>query len=243
MSKSTRIIGIVLLAFLVLQMASMHHWGEVFAWIIALGVWIMACVQQSRIDEAQRKIEELQKQLGSRRGDLSKVAKNLNSDHVGLPAKSGAAMNAPPEMPMELIVATFLRTVPTCLRIVREETIGTAEIPDATIANITVALFLFFLPDYVPYSDQENIYKMRRAFQTSWLAVDNVGGDEDGSREWFRLFSSCLVTSEPPVNRIAIAIAALKTKFPGHSDDESALDVLVYSVWSGMKTINSFVIT
>jgi hypothetical protein len=243
MNKSTRIVGIVLLAFLVLQMASMHHWGEVFAWIIALGVWYMACLQQSCIDEAQRKIEELQKQLGSRCGDLIQVAKNLSSDHVALPAKSGAAMSAPPEMPMELIVATFLRTVPTCLRIVREETIGTAEIPDATIANITVALFLFFLPDYVPYSDQENIYKMRRAFQTSWLAIHNVSGDEGGAREWFDLLNCGMAASEPPLNRIAIAIAALKTKFPGHSDDESALDVLVYSVWSSMKTINSFVIT
>jgi hypothetical protein len=88
-------------------------------------------------------------------------------------------MNAPVEMPMELVVGTFLRTVPTCLRIVREETTGTADIPDATIANITVALFLFLLPDYVPFSDQENIYKMRRAFQTSWSAVYQVGGDED----------------------------------------------------------------
>ena len=152
-------------------------------------------------------------------------------------------MNAPPEMPMELVVATFLRTVPTCLRIVREETNGTAEIPDATIANISVALFLFSLPDYVPYSENENIYKMRRAFQTSWLAVYKVGGDEDGAREWFDLFNSGLLTSEPPVNRIAIAIAALKAKCPGASNDESALDVLVYSIWSGMKTIKSLVIT
>jgi len=144
---------------------------------------------------------------------------------------------------MELVVATFLRTVPSCLRIVREETISTADIPDATIANITVALFLFFLPDYVPYSDEENIYKMRRAFQTSWLAVENVGGDGDGAREWFDLFNSGLLTSEPPVNRVAIAIGALKAKFPGRSDDESALDVLIYSVWSGMKTIKSLVIT
>ena len=144
---------------------------------------------------------------------------------------------------MELVVATFFRTVPTCLRIVREETNGTAKIPDATITNITVALFLFFLPDYVPYSGNENTYKMRRAFQTSWVAIYNVGGDEDGAREWFDLFNSGLVTSEPPVNRIAIAIAALKEKFPGRSNDESALDVLVYSVWSGMKTINSLVIT
>ena len=152
-------------------------------------------------------------------------------------------MNGPPEMPMELVVATFFRTVPTCLRIVREETTGTAEIPDATLANITVALFLFFLPDYVPYSEEPNIYKMRRAFQASWLAVYNVGGDEDGAREWFNLFNGGLLTSKPVVNRIAMAIAALKTKCPGRSDDESALDVLVYSVWSGMKTINSLVIT
>lgn len=75
MSRSTRIVGIVLLAFLVLQMASMHHWGEMFAWIMALGVWIMACVQQSRIDKGQRKIEELQKQLGSKSGDLGEIAK------------------------------------------------------------------------------------------------------------------------------------------------------------------------
>ncbi len=140
-------------------------------------------------------------------------------------------------------MGTFLRTVPTCLRIVREETTGTFEIPDAIITNITVALFLFFLPDYVPFSDQENIYKMRRAFQTSWLAISDVGGDEEDAREWFDLFNRGMVASEPPVNRIAVAIAVLKTKFPGRSDGESALDVLIYSVWSGMKTINSFVIT
>jgi hypothetical protein len=152
-------------------------------------------------------------------------------------------MNAPPEMPMELVVATFFRTVPTCIRIVREETNDTASISDATLANITVGLFLFFLPEYLPYSNEENIYKMRRAFQTAWIAVGNVGGDEDGAREWFQLFNNGLITAEPPANRIAITIAALKSKFPGSSDTESALDVLPYSVSSGMKTIQSLVIT
>ena len=243
MSKAIRITGIAVLVLLVLQMASVHHWGEAFAWIVALGIWLMACVQQSWIDDLQRKIGTLEKQRASICGDSDKIARDSNSHRVALPTKTGAAMNAPLEMPMELIVATFFRTVPTCLRIVREEVTGTAEISDATLANITVALFLFFLPDYVPFSDQENIYKMRRAFQTSWLAISDVGGDEDDAREWFDLFNRGMVASEPPVNRIAVAIAVLKTKFPGHSDGESALDVLVYSVWSGMRTINSFVIT
>jgi hypothetical protein len=152
-------------------------------------------------------------------------------------------MNATPELPMELVVATFFRTVPTCIRIVREETGDTANISDATLVNITVGLFLFFLPDYLPYSHEENIYKMRRAFQTAWIAVVNAGGDEDGAREWFQLFNSGLLTADPPPNRIAIAIAALKSKFPGGSDTESAIDVLPYSVSSGMKTIQSLVIT
>jgi len=176
MSKAIRITGIAVLVLLVLQMASVHHWGEAFAWIVALGIWLMACVQQSWIDDLQRKIGTLEKQRASICGDSDKIARDSNSHRVALPTKTGAAMNAPLEMPMELIVATFFRTVPTCLRIVREEVTGTAEISDATLANITVALFLFFLPDCVPYSDQENIYKMRRAFQTSWLTVFDVGG-------------------------------------------------------------------
>ena len=61
MSRSTRIVGIVILALLVLQMASMRHWGEVFAWSMALVAWILACLQQSRLDEMQRKLDELKK--------------------------------------------------------------------------------------------------------------------------------------------------------------------------------------
>jgi hypothetical protein len=74
MSRSTKIIGLTIIALSLLWAISMRHWGEVFPWIIALGTWYMACLQQSRIDEAQRKIEELQKQLGSKSGDLGEIA-------------------------------------------------------------------------------------------------------------------------------------------------------------------------
>ena len=64
MTKATRIVGIVVFAIMVLFAASAHRWREMFAWIIALGTWVMACVQQSRIDDEKRKIAKLQKQLG-----------------------------------------------------------------------------------------------------------------------------------------------------------------------------------
>jgi hypothetical protein len=152
-------------------------------------------------------------------------------------------MDTPREIPVELVVATLLRTVPTCINIVRKETSDTDHISDATLTNIVVGLFLFFLPEYLPYQKEENIYKMRRAFQAAWLAVSNTGGDEDDAREWFQLFNSGLLTVEPPPDRIAISIKALKSKFPGATETESALDVLVYSVWSGMKTIPCLTMT
>src|SRR5260370_4490061 len=153
-------------------------------------------------------------------------------------------MDTPPEIPVEVVAATLLRTVPTCINIVREETSDTDHISDATLTNIIVGLFLFFLPEYLPYQKDENTYKMRRAVQTAWLAVGNAGGDEDGAREWFQLFNSGLPAAEPPPDRIAISIKALKGKFPAQrTDTESALDVLVYSVWHGMKTIPCLTMT
>jgi hypothetical protein len=132
------------------------------------------------MDDLRRKIGTLEKQRARSCGDSHKIATDSNSHRVALATKTGAAMNAPREMPMELIVATFFRTVPTCVRIVREEATDTAEISDATLANVTVALFLFFLPDYVPYSDQENIYKMRHV---------RFSGCVDDSADWSTVYA------------------------------------------------------
>ena len=60
MSWPTRIIGAVIIAFSLFSAAWMHHWRETFAWIIALGSWYMASLQESRIKDAQRKIDELE---------------------------------------------------------------------------------------------------------------------------------------------------------------------------------------
>lgn len=65
MSKWTRIVGIVMIMTMVLQVASMRHWGEMFAYILALGSWGLACLQQSRLDDAQRELDKLKKRLDS----------------------------------------------------------------------------------------------------------------------------------------------------------------------------------
>lgn len=225
MTKPTRIVGIVVIALNLLWAISMRHGHATFAWIMALVSWIIACVQQSRIEEMQCKLDGLKENQGNvDRSEQSRI-------------------DTPPEVPVELVVATLLRTVPTCINIVRKETSDTDNISDTTLTNITVGLFLFFLPEYLPIQKEENIYKMRRAFQTAWLAAGNAGGDEEGTREWFQVFNGGLLTAELPPNRIAISIKALKSKFPGATDKESALDVLVYSVWHGMKTIPSLTMT
>ncbi len=157
-------------------------------------------------------------------------------------------MNAGEKIPVELVVTTFLTTVPTHLQIVRGETTDTEAISNATLVNITVALFLFFLAGHLPDSNEENITKMRRAFQAAWLWVGKIGGDENRAREWFELFNSSLVNSglliSDPLSRMAIALWVLKNKFPSSCDAESALEILPHLVLFGpMKTIESISIT
>jgi hypothetical protein len=55
---------------MILQMAFMRHWGEAFAYFLALLAWYLACLQQSRFDEAQRKISELEKRIRGNSDEL-----------------------------------------------------------------------------------------------------------------------------------------------------------------------------
>ena len=68
MSWPVRIVGAVFIAFSLLSAAWMKHWREVFAWGMALGAWYLACLQQSRVDDAQRRIDELEKTPKSPQG-------------------------------------------------------------------------------------------------------------------------------------------------------------------------------
>lgn len=70
MSKSMRIVGVVIISVMILQMAFMRHWGEAFAYFLALLAWYVACLQQSRFDEAQRKIRELEKRIPGNSDEL-----------------------------------------------------------------------------------------------------------------------------------------------------------------------------
>ena len=53
---------------------------------------------------------------------------------------------------VEEAVATFVRAIPRCVQLVREETSGRCPKPDATIVNISAGMFLFFLAGLLPYS-------------------------------------------------------------------------------------------
>jgi hypothetical protein len=63
MSWPIRIVGALIIAFSLFSAAWMKHWREVFAWVMALGAWYLACLQQSRVDDAQRRIDKLEKRL------------------------------------------------------------------------------------------------------------------------------------------------------------------------------------
>ena len=143
--------------------------------------------------------------------------------------------NGPTEMPVELVVGTLLRRTPVCIRIVRDQGIDASAVPDATLANITAGVFLFLLGDYLPMQLEENSEKIQRAFDSAWSLVDQVGGDEEGARKWFETISVGLLASPWPPDRVALTIAQLQSYFPGTSEGESALDILVYSVSNGMK--------
>jgi hypothetical protein len=143
--------------------------------------------------------------------------------------------NGPTEMPVELVMATLLRTIPVCIRIVRDEGVDSSVIPDATLANITAGVVLFLLGDYLPMQLEEKTETIQRAFDSAWSLIDQIGGDEEGARAWFETISVGLLASPWPPDRVALSIAQLKSYFPGKCEGESALDILVYSVSNGMK--------
>jgi hypothetical protein len=63
MTWPIRIVGAVVILLRLLQVAWEHHWSETFAYALALAAWYMASLQQSRIDDAERKIQELERRL------------------------------------------------------------------------------------------------------------------------------------------------------------------------------------
>ena len=63
MTWPIRIVGAVVILLRILQVAWLHHWSETLAYVLALAAWYMASVQQSRIDDAERQIQELERRL------------------------------------------------------------------------------------------------------------------------------------------------------------------------------------
>lgn len=66
MSLPQKIIGSLFLAGFAISSAFKHHWWEMFAWIVALGSWYMAGLQESRIRDAHAEIASLKKQIEDR---------------------------------------------------------------------------------------------------------------------------------------------------------------------------------
>lgn len=61
MSGLTQIVGAAVVVFSLLWAISMRHWNETFAWGMTLVSWGLACLQQSRINDALRELDELKK--------------------------------------------------------------------------------------------------------------------------------------------------------------------------------------
>ena len=68
MTWPIRIAGAVVILLRLLQVAWERHWSEAFAYALALVAWYMASLQQSRIDDAERKIQELEHRLSETTG-------------------------------------------------------------------------------------------------------------------------------------------------------------------------------
>jgi hypothetical protein len=144
---------------------------------------------------------------------------------------------------VEETIATFVRTIPRCIQLVHEESGGSSAVPDATIANISGGMFLFFLSGLLPQSEEANTQKMIRAFQSMWSFIGHAGGDEEGAREWFQDFNAGLAYSQDPPDRIAITTHAVRARLCGSPDTECPFDILPYTISAGVDFVRKYQLT
>lgn len=138
---------------------------------------------------------------------------------------------------IEESVFLFFRYIPSCIQLVKEETKGTNQIPESTIANISAGQYLFFLSGLLPYNENDNIEKMFRAFQTTWALAPKVGGNEEDARFWFQHFSAGLLASDDPPNRVAITIQMVRDEFLATPNENFALDILPHTISAFVETL------
>ena len=144
---------------------------------------------------------------------------------------------------VENIIATFVRTIPRLIEISHEESGGLAPIQEREIANMSGAMYLFFLSGEIPYNRDGNIEKMARAFQAMWTLVHHAGGDEDGTRDWFQSLNAKLASADMSVDRIYLSFKTVRERFKIPYSEPFPLDFLPHTISNTVQVIKKYKIT
>ena len=144
---------------------------------------------------------------------------------------------------VENIIATFVRTIPRLIEISHEKSGGLAPVQEGEIANMSGAMYLFFLSGELPYNKDGNIEKMARAFQAMWTLVHHAGGDEGGTRDWFQSLNAKLASADMSADRIYLSFKTVLERFKIPYSEPFPLDFLPHTISNTVQVVKQYEIT